>query len=543
MPAWADKQQSLTVPDCRRRILLGALLLGLAHPSIVAAADETPPLAVCQVQMKSPRTRVERQPGSPVNAATAAAAVVMTNYRRTPRGDWEIPKNVDAGDSTVRLMLMTPSGPLLLDVSLLIDDAGFRSIRERWIDSAFAGTSKKPEEQTSDELITAESVAADESSASQNKDVQDWQSNDAVTRLRNYVSQHASRPDADVSRNEARWLLSQWAPGPAFLELRPGFAGDRARLAPLWVALDTNTDGTLSSQEVSSATDRLRSLDTDEDEWVSEQELTDNVSPLADLWRSAQLLNVVSPTTNWNQLATVIRRNAALSSPGTLLLSDLNLTSFSKLNADHARQSMTLLPHLTIQIRFGTQSASKRSVRVSGARQEDLSLSVTSDVISVVLPGCVVELSAVQSSDSPSAATSQVAAGAVIDGSPLLRLADRNNDRRLSVREVSTVPGILQQADVNGDGALDLHELRVPIRLAFTHGPLVHDVLSRPVSAPEGRQLTDGPAAPDWFISMDRNNDAELTVTEFPGTQEQFNQLDADRDGRISVLEASRTEP
>lgn len=44
---------------------------------------------------------------------------------------------------------------------------------------------------------------------------------------------------------------------------------------------------------------------------------------------------------------------------------------------------------------------------------------------------------------------------------------------------------------------------------------------------------------PDWFRTMDKNDDGKLTRIEFIGTDEQFERVDADKDGFISPREAS----
>ena len=43
---------------------------------------------------------------------------------------------------------------------------------------------------------------------------------------------------------------------------------------------------------------------------------------------------------------------------------------------------------------------------------------------------------------------------------------------------------------------------------------------------------------PEWFVRMDRNKDSDLTRGEFPGTDEQFQDLDADHDELVSADEA-----
>ncbi len=126
-------------------------------------------------------------------------------------------------------------------------------------------------------------------------------------------------------------------------------------------------------------------------------------------------------------------------------------------------------------------------------------------------------------------------------GRNLFQLLDANGDGRLSLREMKTAWVRLKARDMDGDGSLELGEFARQFQLVAQHGqgfggfrqPVFIDPRTqRPVAAVYPRN------APGWFKKMDRNGDGDVSAREFLGTREQFNRIDADRDGLISVEEA-----
>ena len=55
--------------------------------------------------------------------------------------------------------------------------------------------------------------------------------------------------------------------------------------------------------------------------------------------------------------------------------------------------------------------------------------------------------------------------------------------------------------------------------------------MSRGPRVPEGR-------GPVWFRKMDRNGDGDISRAEWLGTAEEFERIDTDKDGLISLAEA-----
>jgi hypothetical protein len=183
------------------------------------------------------------------------------------------------------------------------------------------------------------------------------------------------------------------------------------------------------------------------------------------------------------------------------------------------------------------------SVSPEIGRMKD-AVTATADVVTLDLGSDYIEISAAGngSGSAPEAAGSQVAVGAVVDGDPLLRSIDRDQDGRLTNRERQALADHVRGLDRDGDSQASAGEIPIPIRLAVTLGPQVHQLLAKQTLAARMDKPTAAPAAPDWFASMDKNNDGDLTRNEFLGTPEQFQRFDADGDGQMSVAEALKAE-
>jgi Ca2+-binding EF-hand superfamily protein len=126
-------------------------------------------------------------------------------------------------------------------------------------------------------------------------------------------------------------------------------------------------------------------------------------------------------------------------------------------------------------------------------------------------------------------------------GIALQERLDADHDGRLSVRELRQAPARMAVLDTDHDGRFSLAELPRRTQINFGHGPFVNRnrlIAASFATTSNPRVNSDQAALPSWFVSMDRNQDGDVSAREFLGTSDQFRQFDSDGDGLIDGKEA-----
>lgn len=129
-------------------------------------------------------------------------------------------------------------------------------------------------------------------------------------------------------------------------------------------------------------------------------------------------------------------------------------------------------------------------------------------------------------------------------GPSLFSILDQSGDQRLSLREMKTAARQLLSKDTTGDGEIGPDEMPGEIHVSIGQGVTYSSnvVFARAGQRPGANPKPKQEKGPAWFTRMDRNGDADVTLREFLGSEEQFQKIDTNGDGFIELSEALAAE-
>ncbi|MCA9212649.1 MAG: hypothetical protein KDB27_06280 [Planctomycetales bacterium] len=499
-----------------------------------------------------------------------------------------------------RLIVLSESGPVVLDLVMLLDGTPYQAAIESLIDDVLKAGDTDADGQTEwKELMSSKEFVYGQFGNPQINSEQQ-----RVELEKTYDINRNKR----VDRDEVLGFLRQDASNSYRFYLdEPQTSQDGLTASPVFRWLDTNGDQVLDEQERQSAVHRMWKNDADDNQILRPTDFESAAaSDMAVRRRRREPRKVIVPKeySDWSKLLYLVEEKYAYGNPltvhdvpgfeKTFLILDADQDEF--LSPKEFSAIMEITPHAVITIDFSNAAelitasdidpdSSLRTVPVNGRRlrieldvsfievvadspnsallaeqagamfdraDSDKNDALSSEEFTAVQPFTMVPFEAVDENGDDQVDRNELLSllekrqrvserqitGVVGENSQSLFVhLDQNGDGQLTSREVREIPDRLLELDENGDGVLALSERPNQIRIQLTRGSVPNRVVPDQ-STPQEAEESKG-TGPAWFRSMDVNNDQEISHREFLGPIEVFEQLDKNGDAFLSADEAT----
>ena len=512
-PAVPQARQAPTVVrkkliDATKSLSEALQALAKAEAAKIEATDDDAKQAAAKLAEEA-RAKAEllRAEVAKLNRQLLDAAMVQTVVARGGRGGVATleRENADPLDPYERFALLTPGGPVVVQVSLTVNGQPFRTVREKLIDELLAAADKDKDGKPT----WGEAVASPRFTLGRIRI-------GAAEQQQSFKQSLDKNADGVVDRPEVRLFVAQQFGAPAF-SLGTGvgaynryggavlFEDGRVVMAGGGTAdvralLDLDADGLLGEKEIAAAAERLKTRDADDNDLLYPEEISRVVSQQAQL-QLAQPALLLGPVATAEGLFAAMSERYKNSDGDMIharftaipsLFAALDKNSNGILAKDEVLGLNEVQPHVELTVDLGNQGAQGLAFKSVAAELTKTSESAENALVE--LPG--VRLSFVANRQAPQGINFEQNAKAY------LTQFDKDNNGYLETSEVPE--NVAQQVamwDENEDGKVYVAEITASYARQFA--PQASQVQANVAS--QGNSL---------FQTLDQTGDGRLSLRE-----------------------------
>jgi len=461
----------------------------------------------------------------------AVPRIVLPAQAKQPGGgkaDDGVREKGDPKKPKERVVLLSPKGPVIVEMAIYVNGKSFRMLRETLVESNMKAADKDGDGEATWEEAFSNPVFV-------NVRYRNALTNAAVRK--SAVKRFDANSDGIAQRDEVRKYVAAIGYGAAFA-IRPSYT--YSRQADAKKVLDTDKDGTLSKAEIAAAARRLKSRDADDNDLLEAFELTGARGRRgmrlqrrgARLPTRARDVFQLGPTANltsiYNELKKRyadgnknIRAAAFRAAPGLFKTLDLNkngLLEAGEMVAIHLAQ-----PSVKLEIRIGEDKSQGQGIivksLVKGMQSQPAPGEPAAENATISLPGWKLRFHV-----PPNSATTY---DYTRTANSYLSRYDRNKNGYIDEKDLKGLGAAgryaktqFQQWDANSDGKVYVDEIKG-----------YYDRLRAPQMSQVTMQTVS--QGPSLFAALDETGDNRLSLREMRNAGARLKNLDRNRNGRI----------